>query len=119
MPSAIDPDKIRAVREAAGLTGMAVAEKIGCNRVHYSRLQTGKVGCSYDMARKPGTGKRAEFCPSPWGGKDWPPAAYSPKTGYLYIPANENVCAWMEGKEVEYRPGQLYMGVDISGGEWT
>ena len=73
--------------------------------------QTGRP--TYDMARKPSTGKRAEFCPSFWGGKDWPPAAYSPKTGYLYIPANENVCAWMEGKEVEYRPGQLYTGVDF------
>jgi len=67
----------------------------------------------YDTAHKPGTGKRAEFCPSPWGGKDWPPAAYSPKTGYLYIPANENVCAWMVGKEVKYAKGQLYMGVDL------
>ena len=68
---------------------------------------------SYDKARTPGMGKRAEFCPSLWGGKDWPPAAYSPKTGYLYIPANENVCAWMEGRKVEYRPGQYYMGVRI------
>src|SRR5262249_48457650 len=32
-----------------------------------------------DLARKPGTEKVAEFCPSLWGGKDWPPAAYSPK----------------------------------------
>ena len=65
---------------------------------------------SYDMARKPGIGKSAEFCPSLWGGKDWPPAAYSPKTGYLYIPANENLCGRMEGKEEEYRPGQTFMG---------
>ena len=47
----------------------------------------------YDMARKPGTGKRAQFCPSWWGGKDWPPAAYSPKTGYLYIPPRTRTCA--------------------------
>src|SRR5262249_11501257 len=25
-----------------------------------------------DPARKPGTGKMADFCPSLWGGKDWP-----------------------------------------------
>jgi alcohol dehydrogenase (cytochrome c) len=56
---------------------------------------------SYDLARKPGIGK---------GGKDWPPAAYSPKTGYLYIPANENLCGSMEGKEIEYRPGRTFMG---------
>jgi alcohol dehydrogenase (cytochrome c) len=29
---------------------------------------------------KPVMGKRVEFCPSLWGGKDWPSAAYSPKT---------------------------------------
>ena len=70
---------------------------------------------SYDIARKPGIGKRAEFCPSLWGGKNWPPAAYSPKTGYLYIPANENLCTSMKGKEIEYRPGQTFIGTDNSG----
>lgn len=64
----------------------------------------------YDMSKKPGTGKSADFCPSLWGGKDWPPAAFSPRTRMLYIPANNNVCSTMEGEEVEYRPGQSYMG---------
>src|SRR5690606_38344881 len=59
----------------------------------------------YDMAAKPGIGHRASFCPSTWGGKDWPPASYSPQTRMLYIPANENLCTTMEGEEVEYRPG--------------
>jgi alcohol dehydrogenase (cytochrome c) len=45
-----------------------------------------------DAVRQPGTGKKADFCPSLWGGKDWPPVAYSPKTRLLYIPANENLC---------------------------
>ena len=31
-----------------------------------------------DPERKPGTGKTATFCPSLWGGKNWPPIAYSP-----------------------------------------
>ena len=31
-----------------------------------------------DPARQPGTGKEAEFCPSHWGGKNWPPIAFSP-----------------------------------------
>ena len=64
----------------------------------------------YDMSKKPGTGKSADFCPSLWGGKDWPPAAFSPRTRMLYIPANDNVCSTMEGEEVTYRPGQAYMG---------
>jgi alcohol dehydrogenase (cytochrome c) len=64
----------------------------------------------YNQERKPGTNKPATFCPSLWGGKDWPPAAYSPQTGYLYIPANENLCSTMVGREVEYRPGAGYTG---------
>src|SRR5690606_17120539 len=64
----------------------------------------------YDMTRKPAIGYRATFCPSLWGGKDWPPAAYNPQTGYVYIPANENLCQIMEGEEVEYRPGQSFTG---------
>ena len=68
---------------------------------------------SYDPARIPHTGKRVEFCPSFWGGKDWPPSAYSPQTGYLYIPANENLCSALTGEPVKYVPGQLYMGVPI------
>ncbi len=70
--------------------------------------QTGRP--EYDEERKPGTNKPATFCPSLWGGKDWPPAAYSPQTGYLYIPANENLCTTMVGREVEYRPGAGYTG---------
>jgi alcohol dehydrogenase (cytochrome c) len=64
----------------------------------------------YDPARKPAIGHSATYCPSLWGGKNWPPAAYHPGTGYLYIPANENLCHEMEGEEVEYRRGQAYTG---------
>ena len=63
-----------------------------------------------DPARKPGTGKKAEFCPSLWGGKDWPPVAYSPKTRLLYVPANENLCHTFTGEPVTYTPGQRYTG---------
>ena len=64
----------------------------------------------YDQERKPGTNKPATFCPSLWGGKDWPPAAYNPGTGYLYIPANENLCSPIVGTEVEYVPGRGFTG---------
>ena len=60
---------------------------------------------------KPGTGKTADFCPSLWGGKDWPPVAYSPKTKLLYIPANNNLCGAIQGRPVTYTPGQPYTGV--------
>jgi len=75
-------------------------------------LETGRP--TYDPQRIPGIGKRTEFCPSVWGGKDWPPAAYNPKTGYLYIPANENLCGALTGKPETYNPGQLYIGVDFA-----
>ena len=64
----------------------------------------------YDMSKKPGTGYEASFCPSLWGGKDWPPAAFDPNSRLLFIPANENVCSTMVGEEIEYSPGRAYMG---------
>jgi alcohol dehydrogenase (cytochrome c) len=63
-----------------------------------------------DLAHKPATGKKAEFCPSLWGGKDWPPVAYSPKTHLLYIPANDNLCGTIIGEKPTYTPGQRYVG---------
>ena len=67
----------------------------------------------YNADRIPRTGKRADFCPSLWGGKDWPSAAYNPKMGRLFIPANDNHCGFMEGKVQKYVAGQWWTGVDI------
>ena len=63
-----------------------------------------------DPARKPGTGKTAEFCPSLWGGKNWPPISFSPKTRMIYIPANENLCMTSTGEKIEYTPGGRFVG---------
>ena len=63
-----------------------------------------------DPARQPGTGKQAEFCPSHWGGKNWPPIAFSPKTRMIYIPANENLCTTMIGRPVTFAAGRGYTG---------
>jgi alcohol dehydrogenase (cytochrome c) len=63
-----------------------------------------------DPARKPGTGKTADFCPSHWGGKNWPPIAFSPKTRMIYIPANENLCGTLIGRPATYTPGSSYTG---------
>jgi len=68
---------------------------------------------TYDESKKPVTGKKVAFCPSLWGGKDWVPAAYSPKTGYLYIPANENLCGSLLGAEQKYEPGKIWLGSEI------
>ncbi len=70
---------------------------------------------AYDPTKIPHSGGRAEFCPSLWGGKDWPPTAYNPDTGYLYIPANENLCSAFTGEtKTKYRRGELYMGVPFA-----
>jgi len=69
---------------------------------------------SYNEATRPGTNKTVTFCPSIWGGKDWPPEAYNPDTGLLYVPAHENLCAEMGGVPMEERePGELWIGVPI------
>ena len=67
-----------------------------------------------DPDRKPGTGKLADFCPSLWGGKNWPPIAFNPNTRMIYIPANENLCATYIGREVEYVPGRSYTGTTVT-----
>jgi alcohol dehydrogenase (cytochrome c) len=69
-----------------------------------------------DEAHKPGTNKEATYCPSLWGGKNWPPIAYSPKTRMIYVPANENMCQALSGQEeFEYVPGKGYTGARIGG----
>jgi alcohol dehydrogenase (cytochrome c) len=69
-----------------------------------------------DPDHKPGTKKRAEFCPGSHGGKNWPPIAYNPQTRMIYIPANENLCGAIEGQEeVPYIAGKGYSGVSFGG----
>jgi alcohol dehydrogenase (cytochrome c) len=50
-----------------------------------------------DPEHKPRTDATVPFCPSVWGGKNWPPAAFSPRTRMIYIPANDNLCATVNG----------------------
>ncbi len=68
-----------------------------------------------DPDRKPGTGRRAEFCPSPHGGKNWPPVAFNPQTRMMYVPANNNLCSSLMGVPVEYTPGKSFAGVQGGG----
>ena len=70
--------------------------------------ETGKP--EIDPQRKPGTGKMADHCPSLWGGKNWPPVAFSPLTRMIYIPANENLCGTSIGRPISYTPGKSFTG---------
>ncbi len=71
--------------------------------------ETGRV--IVDPEHKPGTAKSTTFCPSLWGGKDWPPAAFSPQTRLLYIPANENLCTELNAEVPKYVAGERFTGV--------
>ncbi len=69
---------------------------------------------TYNADKVPGTNKKALFCPSLWGGKDWPMEAYNPQTKLLYVPANDNLCAEITGEPLGPREaGSLYVGVPI------
>ncbi len=70
---------------------------------------------TYNEARRPGVGKgNVNFCPSLWGGKDWPPEAWNPKTGLFYIPANNNLCSELpEPEAIKYKKGDLFIGYPI------
>ena len=38
---------------------------------------------------EPQLGKTTTFCPTAAGAKSWNSMAYSPRTGFLYVPVNE------------------------------
>ena len=70
---------------------------------------------TYNLDKRPGVGKgNVNFCPSLWGGKDWVPEAWNPKTGLFYIPANNNLCSELpEPEALKYKKGDLYIGYPI------
>ena len=74
-------------------------------------LKTGKV--NENMDKRPHFGKYSkDICPSSTGGKDFIPSSFSPKTGYLYIPAH-NTCMDYEGTAVNYIAGTPYLGASV------
>ena len=54
-----------------------------------------------------------EVCPSSTGGKEFVPSAFSPKTGYLYIPAH-NTCMDHEAIQANYIAGTPYLGTSTN-----
>ena len=53
--------------------------------------------------RKPGTNKTANFCPSLWGGKDWPPVAYSPQDAAALHPRQREPVHRADRRDAEIR----------------
>ena len=67
-----------------------------------------------DESKRPGAHQGAEFCPSIGGGKDWPPEAWSPQTKLLYVPANDNLCAYLpKGQAPDDDSKPFYTGYDF------
>ncbi|MFN2566472.1 MAG: PQQ-dependent dehydrogenase, methanol/ethanol family [Gemmatimonadaceae bacterium] len=50
-----------------------------------------------------------KICPSPSGSKEWPHAAYSPVTGWLYTPVIEK-CGTYKSRPQEFKEGMAYWG---------
>jgi len=55
------------------------------------------------------TEKGTEICPGPAGAKEWPHAAFSPKTGYLYAPVVEK-CGVFKTRKQEFKESLPYWG---------
>jgi PQQ-dependent dehydrogenase (methanol/ethanol family) len=53
-----------------------------------------------------------DICPASPGAKDWQPAAYSPRTGLVYMPHN-NLCMDFEGLEANYIAGTPFVGANV------
>ncbi|MFL6278080.1 MAG: methanol/ethanol family PQQ-dependent dehydrogenase [Blastocatellia bacterium] len=74
-------------------------------------LKTGRL--IYNDEKAPQVGKVVrEICPFSPGAKDWEPSAFSLKTGWLYIPAN-NCCEDVESVEANYIAGTPYVGMNV------
>lgn len=74
-------------------------------------LKTGEVQKVED--KQTHYGKYAKgICPSSTGAKEFVPSSFSPRTGYLYIPAH-NTCMDYEGTAVNYIAGTPYLGASV------
>jgi lanthanide-dependent methanol dehydrogenase len=73
-------------------------------------LKTGRLIVNEE--KKPQMGKVIrDIAPASPGMKDWQPTAYSPRTGYLYVP-HQNLSCDYEAVEAGYIEGTPYLGVN-------
>ena len=64
--------------------------------------------------REPKLGTTVNVCPSVMGFKSWNSTAYSPRTGFVYIPAVE-ICNDLTARAQEAKEGQLLLGGGVNG----
>jgi alcohol dehydrogenase (cytochrome c) len=74
-------------------------------------LKTGRP--TYNDTKKPVVGKTVrDVCPAPPGTKDWQPSAFSPRTGFLYVP-HQNLCMEWQSVSANYIAGTPYVGANV------
>ncbi len=82
------------------------------NWAKYFDLETGRP--VVDPTKMTGQGKLVKnVCPSSVGAKEVFPSALSPRTGLLYIPAQNN-CMEYTGEEANYIAGTPYLGASVA-----
>jgi alcohol dehydrogenase (cytochrome c) len=99
-------------RHAEGIKFVSAVPFVKNNVFTGIDVDTGRP--SVDPAHKPAIGRLVSFCPSNWGGKDWPSASYSPRTKLVYVPANENLCMEFTGEKQPLVEGQVWVGTDLA-----
>jgi lanthanide-dependent methanol dehydrogenase len=73
-------------------------------------LKTGRL--KPNPAKATGLKTVRDICPAPPGGKDWQPSAFSPRTGWLYVPHN-NLCYEAQSVEANYIAGTPFVGQNV------
>ena len=74
-------------------------------------IKSGRIAWNPEKQPEPGKTVR-DICPASPGGKDWQPAAYSPRTHLVYIP-HQNLCQDAMTSQVSYIAGTPYVGADL------
>ena len=74
-------------------------------------LESGRPKYASEKIPRPGKVVR-NVCPNASGAKDWNPSAFSPRTGYVYIP-HQNLCMDWLSTEVNYLAGTPYVGAEV------
>ena len=74
-------------------------------------VESGRI--TWNPEKEPAPGKTVrDICPASPGGKDWQPAAYSPRTHLVYIP-HQNLCQDAMTSQVSYIAGTPYVGAEL------
>ena len=73
-----------------------------------------KTGRPVEAAGTDYRSKPVVIKPSPHGGHNWHPMSFNPKTGLVYVPAQEIPLEFLVDKKFRYTPGRWNTGVDLS-----